>query len=283
MALTVVTFLTCALIVVLAGIMLARNADVIAARTRLGGLWVGSVFLAIATSLPELTTDLSAVRLGAPDLAAGDLFGSSMANMLILALISLVPQGKLLFRKAALDHALYASLAIIMTCLAAIFIRFRLSVSFYGMGFGSILLVITYIVGSRAIFRHTSLARQAGRVTEMSTAEAGPQTLEPEARSPLRPAVFGFVAASVVTLIVAPVFARMAARLAEATGLGETFFGTWFVGIATPCPSWSLASRPPACRRSTWRWATSSAAMPSTWRCSSRSIWRIRTDRFSPW
>ena len=80
-----VSFSVAAVVVVMAGTVLARNGDVIAARTKLGGASVGSVFLALATSLPEIVTDISAVRLGAIDLAAGDLPGSSMANMLILA------------------------------------------------------------------------------------------------------------------------------------------------------------------------------------------------------
>jgi hypothetical protein len=70
-------------------------------------------------SLPELVADVAAVRLEAPDIAAGDLFGSNMANMLILALVSLVP-GTDLFRGAALDNALSASLAI---ALAAVRLR----------------------------------------------------------------------------------------------------------------------------------------------------------------
>ena len=104
-ALTVVGFILSAFVVVFAGVRLARHGDVIAARTRLGRLWVGSLFLALTTSLPGLTTNIAVVRLGAPNLAAGDLFGSSMANMLILALLSLVP-GAELFRRAALDNGL---------------------------------------------------------------------------------------------------------------------------------------------------------------------------------
>ena len=68
----VLGFLTGAALVVLAGVQLAQMGDVIAARTK-------------------LATDISAIRLGAPDLAAGDLFGSSMANMLILAIVGLLP------------------------------------------------------------------------------------------------------------------------------------------------------------------------------------------------
>ena len=145
-ALVLFGFLGSATVVVLAGVFLARSGDVIAARTRLGGLWVGSVFLAFATSLPEIATDVVAVRMGLPDLAAGDLFGSSMANMLILALISLLPAGAGLFRKAAMDHALYASLAIVLTCIAAATILVRPTTTLVGIGPGSLMLLLVYVV-----------------------------------------------------------------------------------------------------------------------------------------
>ena len=77
--------------VVLAGVMLGRSADEIANITGLGEIWTGWVLLAAATSLPEFVTDVSAVKLRAADLAAGDLFGSSLTNMAILAVTALVP------------------------------------------------------------------------------------------------------------------------------------------------------------------------------------------------
>jgi cation:H+ antiporter len=55
-------FLALATVVALAGTFLARSAGQIAEITRLGRLLIGSVLLAAATSLPELTVDLSAVQ-----------------------------------------------------------------------------------------------------------------------------------------------------------------------------------------------------------------------------
>jgi len=82
-------FLALAAVIAPAGTFLAKSADQIAEITRLGRLLVGSVLLAAATSLPELTVDISAVRQGMPDLAVGDLFGSSLMNLLILAVLDL--------------------------------------------------------------------------------------------------------------------------------------------------------------------------------------------------
>jgi len=234
----VIVFTLSATLVVIGGTLLARSGDVIAARANLGGVWVGSMFLALATSLPEIATDISAVRLGAPDLAAGDLFGSSMANMVILALISLVPAGTEIFRKAALDHALYASLAMIMMAIAAVTILIRPEVSFVGVGPGSLLLLATYIAGSRAAFLHTTLARKAVASMELS----GVEVAEPGSRSrsqvhpSLRRAIITFVVAAAIILAAAPQFARSAQRLAEITGVGTTFIGTWLLGFSTSLP-----------------------------------------------
>jgi Ca2+/Na+ antiporter len=170
-ALTLAGFVLTAAAVVYAGVRLARHGDVIAARSRWGPLWVGSLFLAIATSLPELTTDIAAVRLGAVDLAAGDIFGSSMANMLILALLSLIP-GAELFRRAALDNGLAASLAITLTATAALAVMIRSTGSILGLGYGSLVLGTGYVIGMRAVYRNTALVKRAVEVEEMASPAA---------------------------------------------------------------------------------------------------------------
>ena len=236
MVLLAVVFAATAAIVVAAGTVLARSGDVIAARTNLGGLWIGSVFLAFATSLPEITTDIAAVRLAAPDLAAGDLFGSSMANMLILGIISFAPGGGDLFRKATLDHALYASLAIVLTCIAAVTILMHPTTTLLGVGPGSLVLLVGYAIGSRAAYRSSAIAREAGATVEMSgagTEAAGTVPAEPPS---LRRAVLMFIGASIVVLVVAPRFAKTAEQIAILTGIGTTFVGTWLVGLATSLP-----------------------------------------------
>jgi cation:H+ antiporter len=46
--------------------------------------FVGVLFVAVATFLPELVGSLGAVRIGAYDLAVGNLFGSNAFNMILL-------------------------------------------------------------------------------------------------------------------------------------------------------------------------------------------------------
>ncbi len=84
-----IQFMLSAAGIVFVAFKMTQYADVITARTRLSGMFVGTLLLAAGTSAPEIITNISSVRLGLPNLAAGDLFGSSMFNMLILALMSI--------------------------------------------------------------------------------------------------------------------------------------------------------------------------------------------------
>ena len=113
-----ITFLLSAAVVVISAIKLAEYGDVIAVRTRLGGVFVGTIFLAGATSLPELIASVSAFQAGVPNLAAGNLFGSNMVNMLLLALVDLITFQVPLMRKIAINHALTATLTTILMLMA---------------------------------------------------------------------------------------------------------------------------------------------------------------------
>jgi cation:H+ antiporter len=207
------------------GVALARYADVIGERTRLGGVWIGSVLLAGATSLPELGTSLSAVGLDAANLAVGNLFGSSMANMLILALVDLLLRRQQLLSRVAFDHALAASLAIALNALAAVFVLLGPSAAILRVSPGSLVLFAGYLASARALYRHAR--REDAPAQEERGASEAPS---------LGRAARGFALAALGLIAVAPAFAWSAHGIALASGLGDTFVGTWAVGLSTSLP-----------------------------------------------
>ncbi|MCS7051464.1 MAG: hypothetical protein NZL87_07605, partial [Thermomicrobium sp.] len=69
MGATLAVFVVSAAFVVLAGWELTRRAEELAERTGLGHAWIGAIVLAAATSLPELSVDLVAVRRGLSNFA----------------------------------------------------------------------------------------------------------------------------------------------------------------------------------------------------------------------
>ena len=68
---------------------LARTADELARVTGLGGTFVGTTLVAATTSLPEIVTTTAALRMGAVNLAIGNVFGSNTFNMVILSVADL--------------------------------------------------------------------------------------------------------------------------------------------------------------------------------------------------
>lgn len=229
----IIQFLLSAAAIVVAGIVLAHCGDIISKRTKMGGMLVGGLLIAGATSLPEMTVDISAIRLGAPDLAVGDLMGSSIFNLLILAVFDLTrySHGRMLSQASA-GHALAASVSIAMAAMAAIFIQLGPqleSAVFLRVGPGTIVLLATYVIGFRLIAR-------SRETTAKTDEEAAENEVPFFGKISLKAAVMGFVAACVVLLIAGPLLAKAADSLAEETGLGGTFFGSTFVAFCTSLP-----------------------------------------------
>ena len=220
--------------VVVAGVMLAQSAHVIAAGSKIGGLWFGMVLLAFATSLPELVTAGTAVRIGAVDLAAGDLFGSNMANMLILAVVNLMVGGTL-FRRVALDQALTATFAISLTSIAVAFVLLSPSAVVGWVGAGPLLLFCAYVLGSRAVLRHSAVLQQTVVETEITRPPSKGAEGRAEATS-MRGAVVRFVLGAILVSVTAPLFALSAEQAVELTGLSASFLGVLILGFATSLP-----------------------------------------------
>ncbi|HSI98940.1 MAG TPA: sodium:calcium antiporter, partial [Patescibacteria group bacterium] len=213
-------------VVVGAGVMLARNGDVIATRTGLGGLFVGMLLMAAATSLPEIVTDISAAASGAPDLAIGDLFGSSMANMAILALVDLLHRGQV-WPSTGLGHARLASIAIALTAIICLGIASPVGLRIGWIGIESVVVVAAYVLAAAWIHR----SQRGDAVLE----PVGLEAHEVPAPS-VRRASLLFAGGAVLVLLAAPVMARSAQGIAEATGLAESFVGVTLLALATSLP-----------------------------------------------
>ena len=231
-------FLLLAGAVAAAGSVLARSADQIAEATGLGRLLVGSLLLAAVTSLPELSVDIAAIRSGYIDLAAGDLFGSSLMNLLILAIVDLsIRSGRKMLSREGAAHALSATLGIAVTSLAglAIVTADKLPAAMIlGMSGWSWAILLSYLFGARMIFINQ---RISARLAAESQSDESGLFQESSARKPsflLSAIIFG--AAAVVLCFAGPKLAHVAGALAEETGLGGTFVGTTLVAVTTSLP-----------------------------------------------
>ena len=218
------TFLASSIVLVAAAVKLAQYGDVIAVRTRLGGMFIGVLLLAGATSLPEMLTMINSFRQQAPSLAAGSLFGSTMFNMVLLAVLDLLNQQARILRRVAMTHALTASLASAMIGLSIFFILGDIHLQIGWMGVDSLVLILVYVGGIRLI---------------QTNGQASATSVEVAADRPVMPlwrALLGFAVATGVLVLITPWLVRSSSEIAEITGLGAGFVGTTLLATVTSLP-----------------------------------------------
>ena len=139
---------------------MARTGDVLADHHieliggPLGATFVGVLFLAIATSLPEIVTGLAAVRLGNLDMALGNIFGSNMFNIFVFPMLkvtSLVSGQETLMGEGNFDFTrnLFAGmLPILLTAVVVGGLSYRTKRTFLRrIGVDSGLIAAIYIIG----------------------------------------------------------------------------------------------------------------------------------------
>ena len=108
-------FILCAGVIGVAGVRLSRYGDAIAGHTGLSRNWIGLVLLATVTSLPELVTGLSSVTLAAaPDIAVGDVLGSCVFNLAILAMVDVTYRKGAIYALAGPGHVVSAGFGVIL-------------------------------------------------------------------------------------------------------------------------------------------------------------------------
>ncbi len=218
----ILVFLASAVAVVFLGVQLAKYGDALASLTGWGRLFVGSILVALATSLPELSNNITAVQIDNPQLALGNVVGANMINMFTMAMVALVFGGKRFLQRVAPEQGYLIMLAAILTGLAVLFAGVKNGVNVWQIGLSSIILLVVYVAGMWIVYRR----RPAGGGDEEE--EDPGMTLS---RAWL---MFGLVS---VGVIIAGVFlAQSVDRVADLTGISSGVLGILAVSIVTTMP-----------------------------------------------
>jgi cation:H+ antiporter len=224
----VVAFAVGAVALVAASVFLARGADRFAELTGATRLMVGTLLLAFATSLPEVVTGVAAAVGSAPDLAVGNVFGSSMANMAILAIIDLRHRG-IVLPAIEVGHARIAALAIVLTCIGALAIYVPDVPAIGWVGPGTVVIAVAYVAGMYSFRNRPPRALVTPLVKD---------TIESESTVDwtLARTIAVLAVATTAVLVSGPAVAIGARDIAAATGVGETFVGTTLLAVSTSLP-----------------------------------------------
>lgn len=144
---------TAAAVVVAAGAWLpfigAEIAEVMGWKTS----FVGTLVITGATSLPELVVTLSALRLGAVDMAIGNILGSNLFDILILALDDIFYAKGPLLADVSAAHAITAFAAVVMSGIFVVAMLFKPESRVGGIvGWVSIALLMVYLASAYVSF-----------------------------------------------------------------------------------------------------------------------------------
>lgn len=146
-------FIVAASFILLAGVLLVDATDRIAVETGLGYTFVGSIFLAVSTSLPELVTTISAVRLGYLDMAVANVFGANFMNLFILFIADLFYFRGPLLGSVSHSHLFSALMIIILSSVVIFSLLFRSEKKFTRVGYDSLIVLAGYLVAAFMLFK----------------------------------------------------------------------------------------------------------------------------------
>jgi cation:H+ antiporter len=138
-----------------AGILLPHIAADIAVQMSWTQSFVGTVFAALATSLPELVVTIAAVRIGAVDMAIGDLLGSNMFNIVILAIDDIFYLNAPILEAVSPIHLSSALCAMTMTGAAIVAFYFRSKYRLFNrLAWTSVFLIAIYALNAWVLYSH---------------------------------------------------------------------------------------------------------------------------------
>lgn len=223
-------FIVCLLLIAVAGYRLSLYGDIIGEKLELSRSWIGVVMVASVTSLPELVTGISSVTVAqTPDIAAGDVLGSCVFNLLLIVILDFLHRQESVYTRANMGHVLSAGFGVILIGFVGINLLLshsgiHLSLAHVGLYTPFILLI--YTLAMRTVFRYEQMQ-------ELPVADVADKRYK---HITLRQAVLGYTMAAVVVVAAGIWLPFVGKTIAEVMGWGESFVGTLFVAAVTSLP-----------------------------------------------
>ncbi|MEZ6090325.1 MAG: hypothetical protein R3C05_20325 [Pirellulaceae bacterium] len=140
-------FAIACLVVLTGGFIVAKTGEVIAEQSGIGQSFVGATLVALATSLPELSTTYSAVRFGAYSMAAANILGTNSLEVALFLPAEIAYREGPIFDAMQPSSSMLASLGIVVTALYLWGILERRDRTIFGMGFDSFAVLVVYALG----------------------------------------------------------------------------------------------------------------------------------------
>jgi cation:H+ antiporter len=139
--------------ILVAGSTLAQTGDTLAEQTGLGASFFGAVFLALATSLPEITIVFTSVLIGRYAMAVSNIFGANLFGLALLFLVDALYDGEPVLAHAGHFATFAALLGIAVTALFIAGLLERAHRMVLHMGVDSLIVLGTYFAGLALLYQ----------------------------------------------------------------------------------------------------------------------------------
>ncbi len=221
MFLTWTKFVILLILVYIFGTRATKSADIIAEKKKLARAFMGVVFISMITSFPELFTGISAAAIvKSADLAVGEIIGSCVFNLLIIALIEGVFRKKKLYIHQKKGDIMPLGFSFIMVSLLTLFLSLNFSVTIFNVGIFSLMIFVFYIVFLRILFKERKITIE----------------IELYKNKSLKPEIINFIISGLVIIGIGIYLPVVGKEIAEVMNWSESFVGVIFLAFVTSFP-----------------------------------------------
>lgn len=214
-------FLFLLVLIYIFGTKASRTADVIAEKRGLARAFMGVVFIAMITSFPELFTGISAVTtVKSPDIAVGEILGSCIFNLLIIAIIELVFKKTELYKLTGKINMLPMGFSLILIAILTLGLSVKLKLSFFNVGLFPLLIFIFYFIFMRIIYLEKNVGKKEAVYEKKN----------------IKKESLIFIVCALVIIAVGWYLPIVGEELAAAMGWSHSFVGVIFLAFVTSFP-----------------------------------------------
>jgi cation:H+ antiporter len=215
-------FLGLLVLVYVFGTKAAESADIIAEKKGLSRAFMGAVIISAVTSFPELFTGISAVTIvDSPDLAMGEIMGSCIFNLLIIALIDVAFRKNNFFQLKGKINILPMAFSFILINVLTLAIAAKFQLAILNVSVASILIFILYLFFLRIIFKER-------KVEDHDKAKFAHINLKKE--------VLLFGISSIIIIAVGIYLPVVGKEIAQLMNWNDSFVGVIFLAFVTSFP-----------------------------------------------
>ncbi len=240
-----IIYLVLAAGVVYLSVLASKYVDMLEKMTPLSGAFIGGIMLSAVTSLPEMFTSISStLLLDKPGLCMGNILGSDLFNIMVLAVLIIAFSKDFSAHPLARSHERVVALVTVMYIALSQNYRGVLDQSFFGISVTSVIIIALYAISVRL------LATEDGENLpdnhdlmevreDMADNLEGGKELIMEDDLPditLKGLIIRFIVVSIGIIGVSIAITYVTDEIAVKLGLGSGIAGAIFLGIATSLP-----------------------------------------------